>query len=68
MQPMSEVELRSRLDRAGYDVEQLTRLGKALDVDLLAILAAWAHIIVEVAAPPAPPSLWQRLRAFLNGA
>ena len=68
--PISAEDLRQRLDSAGYDIPQLERLGRALNVDLLAILAGWAHITAEMLIPPAEevkPSIWRRIWRYLNG-
>ena len=73
MSPISEAELRRRLDAEGYDIPALERLGQSMGIDLLAILAGWAHILAEVVVHPAaePPPVrqgfWKRVWRFLNG-
>lgn len=56
---LTAIELAWKLREAGYDVEKLEELGRALDVDLLEILAGWGPILASILAHP-KTSWWRR--------
>jgi hypothetical protein len=45
---MTGLELRRRLDEAGYDLDAIDQVGNELHIDLTEVLAAWTPTILQI--------------------